>query len=60
MSILERLFWGCSRGVVVVAKGMKLVINKLALINEQVFFMFYIVVQRGVPFLFKLLNSSLG
>ncbi len=38
----------------------KLVINKLTLINEQVFFMFYIVVQRGVPFLFKLLNSSLG
>jgi len=44
----------------VVAKGIKLTINKLALINEQVFFMFYIVVQRGVPFLFKLLNSPLG
>jgi len=37
-----------------------LIINKLTLINEQVFFMFYIVVQRGFSFLFKLLNSSLG
>ena len=60
MSILEHLFWGCSRGVVVVAKGINLIINKLNWINEQVFFMFYIALQRGVSFLFKLLNSSLG
>lgn len=57
MSILERLFWGCSRGVAVVAKRINLIINKLNWINEQVFFMFYITLQRS--FLFVVVFNGL-